>query len=519
MAEEVIRIVVEGGGGGGAGGGGGSTGGNLGVREGSAVQGMALIGGPMARAVSLAVSPALRGTQTALKSLAEKLHAFKDPALKGPLGGNLLFPPASTSGGPLAGMGKVLESAIGAAFSSTGVLAILLAISEIMSTALAPAMKMVSIILKLLGVIFLPVGVMLMLLLKPLLIILIPLAKMSMLLVRDMIKFFKNPTAFMAEQKPGGLVPDFLMHHFNKMPEDAFNFGGSKQQEAAARNQKQVADFINGLMVWANEQLEKIKAFLGWLGSLFSGIGPWVEEQVKLISEFFGGIGIWLDESIASVQETLGGVWESVLAPIGQWLYDTIRSLITSAFSSVGNISETVKKAVDNFVKKIPKALDDVAASVGTFADGIVKWVNDNLINKIGSFFSGLPDAMRSFANSLIDMFNGLINGLNEYISRLKAVTLMVPFLGPVRPFEWLPNLPTIPKLQEGGTIRETGVAVVHKGETVVPAGQGGFGGNITVNLYNPSIMSDNVTELTRRIARELQTEMRRRTSYGYAQG
>jgi hypothetical protein len=43
-------------------------------------------------------------------------------------------------------------------------------------------------------------------------------------------------------------------------------------------------------------------------------------------------------------------------------------------------------------------------------------------------------------------------------------------------------KIPELPFLDTGGRIEKTGVAVVHKGETVTPAGQ--TGGTVTLNFY-----------------------------------
>ena len=45
-----------------------------------------------------------------------------------------------------------------------------------------------------------------------------------------------------------------------------------------------------------------------------------------------------------------------------------------------------------------------------------------------------------------------------------------------------------LPIIQSGGIITQTGAAVVHKGETVIPAG-GSQG--ITININNPSVRSE----------------------------
>jgi hypothetical protein len=70
--------------------------------------------------------------------------------------------------------------------------------------------------------------------------------------------------------------------------------------------------------------------------------------------------------------------------------------------------------------------------------------------------------------------FKGFINALIGGINAVKGWLRGIPIIGNYAGAD-------IPYLAEGGTIAQTGVAVVHKGETVVPAGQGG---NVTLNFY-----------------------------------
>ena len=73
------------------------------------------------------------------------------------------------------------------------------------------------------------------------------------------------------------------------------------------------------------------------------------------------------------------------------------------------------------------------------------------------------------------------------------------------------PDIPHIPMLAEGGRIAQTGIAVVHKGETVLPAGAG------TVNnFYFPQYVGSK-TELMDWIRNQAQVFEQRngRTAFG----
>jgi hypothetical protein len=91
----------------------------------------------------------------------------------------------------------------------------------------------------------------------------------------------------------------------------------------------------------------------------------------------------------------------------------------------------------------------------------------------IGSVFTGIVDLLKS-------PFNMLIAGANAVIGGLNAMSITVP--------SWVPfiggkelgfSIPEIPMFETGGTVEETGMAIVHKGETITPAKkeQGSEGG------------------------------------------
>lgn len=80
---------------------------------------------------------------------------------------------------------------------------------------------------------------------------------------------------------------------------------------------------------------------------------------------------------------------------------------------------------------------------------------------------------------------NFILGGIEKWMNVISA---------PLRLFSKLPGVPDLPevklpRLDVGGTVLQTGIAVVHRGEVVQPAGGGLAGGgagglNITVNVY-----------------------------------
>ena len=91
------------------------------------------------------------------------------------------------------------------------------------------------------------------------------------------------------------------------------------------------------------------------------------------------------------------------------------------------------------------------------------------------SGFQGIGDFISSIFTGIIDIlkspFNLLISGANAIISGLNGISITVP--------KWVPfiggkklgfSIPEIPSFDTGGVVEETGMAVVHKGETITPA-------------------------------------------------
>ena len=63
-----------------------------------------------------------------------------------------------------------------------------------------------------------------------------------------------------------------------------------------------------------------------------------------------------------------------------------------------------------------------------------------------------------------------MIDGLNVLV---RGTNVLIHGVNLVKPGTDVPSIPEIPHLSGGGLVVGTGLAVVHKGETVTPAGAG----------------------------------------------
>ena len=83
--------------------------------------------------------------------------------------------------------------------------------------------------------------------------------------------------------------------------------------------------------------------------------------------------------------------------------------------------------------------------------------------------------------------FNLIISGINAVTSAINSISVKVP--------DWVPiiggkefgfDIPEIPKFAEGGVVGQTGIALVHEGEVILPA-EKLAGANAAVDKVTPS--------------------------------
>jgi phage-related protein len=148
---------------------------------------------------------------------------------------------------------------------------------------------------------------------------------------------------------------------------------------------------------------------------------------------------------------------------VAAWIleFNIIKTVVMTVFDKIRDIVD----AAWDFIKTGVHAVRDVFVAV---------W------NGIKDFFAGLWASIvgifRTAFNIMIGFINGIITGLNVMVNALDVS------LGP---FINLPDIPSIPTLDSGGMIAKTGLAVVHRGEAVIPpsAGFGGIHGDIVLQV------------------------------------
>ena len=91
--------------------------------------------------------------------------------------------------------------------------------------------------------------------------------------------------------------------------------------------------------------------------------------------------------------------------------------------------------------------------------------LKDGIVNALHGLASLVGQAARAAINAVIDAFNALGD-----------ITIPVPLAPDIHV-----NFPDIPHVATGGHVMRSGLAVIHKGEDVIPASRSGGGGRVQV--------------------------------------
>jgi len=183
---------------------------------------------------------------------------------------------------------------------------------------------------------------------------------------------------------------------------------------------------------------------------------------------------------------------------INKWLEDV-------AFAPLRNIPEYMKDVINSIVGMFGvlggfiltwvrtgdfgKAFHEANIMMGKWMTSILKSFQRIFEFDWGGLLTGIQNVFTGVINVAISGFEWLINavigGINTVIDGLNLVPgVDIGKLGSI-------SFGRLPYLKEGGLVLETGAALVHKGERVVPAGASNYNyGGVTVNVYPGNISS-----------------------------
>jgi len=244
-----------------------------------------------------------------------------------------------------------------------------------------------------------------------------------------------------------------------------------------------IGDVVIGVQFGEKPTTGQIGGILGGILGFFSGIPTWIAGIVDMV---FG----WIDQIQKRTQEMIDSVTsqfqsamvdffmepdlDSAMQNFGQRLNEIVYDMMVDAIVTAIIASEVVQDAA----KKLGKAINDYIK---------------------GGTLDGLTEAMEEFIATYQNYVLPIMAEIYPQIQAYNPYTV-TGTTGGVQEFGG-----SIPSFQSGGYVPKTGLALLHQGEQVIPAGKGGVGDiSITVNNYGEKIDG-------RKLWQEMEYEARRR--------
>lgn len=166
--------------------------------------------------------------------------------------------------------------------------------------------------------------------------------------------------------------------------------------------------------------------------------------------------------AIDNIKEIVLMLWNDVISPLAQFLWETFSPIIETVFVTAGKIISSVFDKVGIIIQGITGVLK-----------GLIKFITGIFSKDWGKAWQGIQDVFGSVFEGLKALFktpiNWIIDGINKFISGINKVKIP----------DWVPavggkgiNIPTIPRLAKGGIVDKATLAMIGEGksaEAVIP--------------------------------------------------
>ncbi|WP_162986459.1 phage tail tape measure protein [Virgibacillus sp. Bac332] len=210
------------------------------------------------------------------------------------------------------------------------------------------------------------------------------------------------------------------------------------------------------------------------------------------------------------IKKVISSVWNGIKSVVSSGI-NLVKSIVTSVWNTIKSVTSSVwngiKSTVGGFIDSIWGTVKRIFGKIKNFIgdawDGVKSGTDD--------VWDGITGSIKGAINGVIGAINGMINALNGLSIKLPKIPDWVPGLGGKGGGSIsFPDIPKIPSLDVGTNfVAKDGLAMIHKGEAVVPKKYNpalGNGGGKKMDL-NIALVVDG-EELTRIVEPNIDTSM-----------
>jgi hypothetical protein len=155
----------------------------------------------------------------------------------------------------------------------------------------------------------------------------------------------------------------------------------------------------------------------------------------------------WFRDNLAKKPMDALQNWKDSIAGKASSIWSAIKGKFTGVYDWFrDNVAKKPMEAFNNWRASIANAAGNVWSAIKGKFTGVYNWFKSNVVDKISSAFSKIKyNITEGLYNSVKGLINKLIDFINKPIKQIKGWS----FMG-AKPFK---NLPTIPKLAQGGYV------------------------------------------------------------------
>lgn len=255
----------------------------------------------------------------------------------------------------------------------------------------------------------------------------------------------------------------------------------------------------------------RIKPALEKLGELLAALGAWVLDEgvpllVDKLIELGNALVDWIGPKIGPMLKELGKflvaiaewVVTEAIPKLGEQAIKLGAALISWTLDLAPKIAKGLGSAALDIAKKLPGLFVDLLGAMADLGADLGGKLINALVEALKSLAGKGLDVGKSFANAIIGFINDqVIRRIND----LLEFTIDPPGPGPkltINP----PDIPSIPKLAEGGIVRSPTLALIGEAgpEAVIPlSGRNAPGAGVTINVTG-ALDPSSVAQQIRRI-------------------